>query len=146
MVLLPLLGAAAALWGSTRLDGGPGSGTGLALVALAGAGGAIAVGGWGRRVVGALVAVAGLLAGWRALAADGAGAGRWVALLGAVLLVVAGVLVVRLATRLPTMGARYASPAARRASGDPDGDPDKDLWDGLSEGRDPTAAEVEDER
>jgi len=144
--MLPLLGAAAALWGATRLAGGPASGTGLALVALAGAGGTIAVGGWGRRVVGALVAVAGLLAAWQALATDGGGVGRWVALLGAVLLVVAGVLVIRFAARLPAMGARYASAATRRGSGDPD----KDLWDGLSEGRDPTAADVgsdaEDER
>ncbi|HEX2131259.1 MAG TPA: Trp biosynthesis-associated membrane protein [Actinophytocola sp.] len=142
MIALLLLGAAAALWGATRLDDGPGSGTGLALVALAGAGGTVAVGGWARRVVGALVVLAGLLGAWQAVVADGAGVGRWVALLGTGLLVVAGVLVIRLAARLPTMGARYASGAARRGSGDPD----KDLWDGLSEGRDPTAVEVEDER
>jgi Tryptophan-associated transmembrane protein (Trp_oprn_chp) len=129
------LGAAGALWGATRLDGGLGSGTGLALLALAGAGGTVAVGGWARRVVGGLVTVAGGLAAVQVFTADGTGIGWWISLLGAVLLVVTGILVVRFAGRLPTLGARYRPVNARGASGDPD----KDMWDGLSEGRDPTA-------
>jgi hypothetical protein len=140
MVLL--LGAAAALWGATRLTGGPDSGTGLALLALAGAGGAVAVGGWARRAVGAVVVLAGLAGGWQALASAGAGLGRWTAVLGAVLLVLAGVLTVRWAAALPTLGARYRAAAPAERSGDPD----KDMWDGLSEGRDPTVGVGEDER
>lgn len=135
MVLL--LGAAGALWGAGRLPDGPAAGGALAMVALAGAGGTVAVGGWGKRVVGGLVALAGLLAGVQVVAA-GTGPGRWVALLGAVLLVVAGVLVVRAAADLPTLGARYRS--AGRSGGS--ADPDRDLWDGLSEGRDPTLGET----
>ncbi|OLF04875.1 hypothetical protein BLA60_38590 [Actinophytocola xinjiangensis] len=137
-----LLAAAGAFWGSTALDDAPGSGAGLALVALAGAGGTLATGGWARRVVGGLVVLAGLLGAWQALAAGGAGLGRWTALLGALLLVAAGVLVIRFARRLPTLGARYRSANARTAPNDPD----KDMWDGLSEGRDPTVGKAEDER
>lgn len=141
MIALLLLAAAAALWAGTRLEDGPGSGTGLALVALAGAGGTVAVGGWARRAVGGLVTLAGLLGGWQAIAANGGGIGRWTALLGAALLVAAGFLVIRLAGRLPTLGARYRSANARTGSGDPD----KDMWDGLTEGRDPTIRKAEDE-
>jgi len=146
IVALLLAGAAAALWGSARLSWGtaaaPRFGEGVALVALAGFAGAVAVGGWAKRVVGGLVVLTGVLAGWAAIAADGAGGGRWIALLGAGLLVVAGFVVIRLAARLPTLGTRYRSANARRASGDTD----RDMWDGLSHGEDPTVRNVEDER
>jgi hypothetical protein len=142
IVMVTLLVAAAALWGATQLDDGPGSGTGLALVALAGAGGTVAVGGWARRGVGGLVVLAGLLGAWQALTADGTGIGRWTALLGDVALVAAGVLVIRHAARLPALGARYRSANARTTSGDPD----KDMWDGLTEGRDPTTGRAENEQ
>lgn len=142
IVWLTLLAAAGALWGSTALEDGPDSGAGLALVALAGAGGTLASGGWARRVVGGLVVLAGLLGAWQVLVADGGGLGRWTALLGTLLLVAAGSLVIRFAERLPTLGARYRSANARTASGDPH----KDMWDGLSEGRDPTMGKAEDER
>lgn len=145
-VTVLLLGAAAALWGSTRIAWGtattPRFGTALALVALAGFAGAVAVGGWAKRAVGALVVLVGLLAGWAALAEGVHGAGGWIALLGAVLLVAAGALVIRFATRLPTLGARYRSVNARGASGDSD----KDMWDGLSRGEDPTVRNPEDDR
>lgn len=140
------MGAAAALWGSARLDWGtpaaPRFGEALALVALAGFAGAVAVGGWVKRAVGAVVVAAGLLAGGATLATDGSGPGRWIALLGAGLLVAAGFLVIRLAARLPTLGARYQSANARRGSGDRD----RDVWDGLSRGEDPTVRGAEDER
>jgi MFS family permease len=146
IVALLLVGAAAALWGSTRLSWGtaetPRFGEALALVALAGFAGAVAVGGWVKRVVGAVVVAAGLLAGGVTLATGGSGAGRWIALLGAVLLVVAGFLVIRQAARLPTLGARYQSANARPASGDSD----RDMWDGLTHGEDPTVRGAEDER
>jgi hypothetical protein len=148
-----LLGAAAALWGATDIrwvstpdlppghlstgTGGP-SFTALALFALAALLGMFAVGGWPRRVLGAIVVVAGGYVCWQAF--DTAGAkdmfsGRGLALLGGVLLVAAGVLVIRYATALPTMGSKYQRGNAERLSGDPD----KDMWDGLSHGEDPTA-------
>jgi len=146
IVALLLVGAAAALWGSARLTWGtaetPRFGEALALVALAGFAGAVAVGGWVKRVVGAVMIAAGLLAGGVTLATGGSGIGRWTALLGAVLLVGAGILVIRMAARLPTLGARYQSANARRGSGDRD----KDVWDGLSRGEDPTVRGAEDER
>jgi hypothetical protein len=142
---LLLAGAAAALWGSTRLAWGPATpsfGGALALVALAGFAGAIAAGGWAKRVVGAVVAAAGVLAGCLAVAAGGTGPGRWIALLGAVLLVAAGFLVIRHAGRLPTLGARYQSANARAGSGERH----RDMWDGLSNGEDPTVDDAERER
>jgi hypothetical protein len=143
IVALLLAGAAAALWGSTRLAWGPetpGFGGALALVALAGFAGAVAAGGWAKRVVGAIVAAAGLLACWLVIAASGTGPGRWIALLGAVLLVAAGFLVIRHAGRLPTLGARYQSANAPGRSGDRH----RDMWDGLSQGEDPTVDDGEE--
>jgi Tryptophan-associated transmembrane protein (Trp_oprn_chp) len=141
MVALLLAGAAAALWGSTRLDWGtattPRFGEALALVALAGFAGAVAVGGWVKRVVGAILGLAGLLAGVHALTTGAAGPGRWMALLGAALLLVAAAVVIGFAARLPTLGARYQSANARRSSGDTD----RDVWDGLSRGEDPTSSD-----
>jgi MFS family permease len=146
IVALLLAGAAAALWGSARLSWGtaatPRFGEAVAFAALAGFAGAVAVGGLAKRVVGGVVVLTGVLAGWAALAEGGTGAGRWIALLGAVLLVVAGLVVLRFAPRLPTLGARYRSANARRGSGDRD----KDMWDGLSHGEDPTVRNVEDDR
>jgi Tryptophan-associated transmembrane protein (Trp_oprn_chp) len=143
---LLLVGAAAALWGSGRLDWGtdatPRFGEALSFVAVAGFAGAIAVGGWAKRLVGVVVALAGVLAGGATVAADGTGIGRWTALLGALLLVAAGILVIRGAARLPTLGARYQSANARPRCRDAD----RDLWDGLSQGEDPTERNVEDER
>lgn len=157
MIVVALLGAAAALWGASTLAWGdtpapdrPGTGDGtdagspdltaIALLALAGLAGVFAVGGWLRRVLGAILAAAGVYTGWRAIDAQVEGgfsvwSGRGFAFLGAVLLLAAGALVIAHATRLPTMGARYETANARARTGDPD----KDMWDGLSEGEDPTA-------
>jgi hypothetical protein len=154
IVVVALLGAAAALWGATEvtwaLDSPPespsGLGTGgtggpsftaLALFALAGLLGMFAVGGWARRVLGAITVVAGGFVCWRAVAEAGEWGlwtGRGLALLGGVLLAAAGVLIVHHATRLPTMGARYQLADTGRRSGDPH----KDMWDDLSDGEDPT--------
>lgn len=162
-----LLGAAAALWGATELNwipapavppnrhpglgtggvGGTGVGTSggtggpsftaLALLSLAGLLGMFAVGGWLRRVLGAIIVVAGGYVCWQAFATAGDKdmfTGRGLALLGGVLLVAAGLLVIRYASALPTMGSRYQLAGTERRSGDPD----KDMWDGLSHGEDPT--------
>ncbi|MFI7676813.1 Trp biosynthesis-associated membrane protein [Actinophytocola sp. NPDC049390] len=161
IIAVLLLGAAAALWGAGSLDWFPGppepapedpgspyllepgtreapSFTAVAWLALASLAGVFAVGGWMRRLLGAIVVVAGGWVCWRAVDTPGPFellSGRGVAVLGGVLFLAAGVLVVVHAATLPTMGARYDRANATRRSGDPD----KDMWDGLSEGEDPTA-------
>ncbi|MGH3431999.1 MAG: Trp biosynthesis-associated membrane protein, partial [Thermocrispum sp.] len=57
------------------------------------------------------------------------------ALLGGVLVAAAGAVLAARGHRLRRLGARYESPAAKRATEDPD----DDLWQALSDGRDPTA-------
>lgn len=145
-VVLALVAGAAALWGASRLSWATdaqadGDATRalvpLALVALAGVAGAVAVGGWARRVLGALLVLAGGFAVWRGafpgVGPDSPFAGRGLAMLGGLLVVLAGVLLVWFAARLPTMGGKYRAESAGRS-----GDPDKDLWDELSAGSDPT--------
>lgn len=148
IAVLALLAGAAALWGSSRLSWTePGSDIGadadakrmlvpLAMLALAGVAGAVAVGGWARRVLGVLLVLAGGLAAWQGVfadvAADSPFAGRGLAVLGGVLVGLAGGVLAWFAARLPAMGGKY------RATGR-SGDPDRDLWDELSAGDDPTA-------
>jgi hypothetical protein len=120
----------------------------LALLALASIAAILAVGGWPRRVVGVLVALVGVAAVWIGVS-DLSGvfgarpsgyptgevlSGHGLALLAGVFLMVAGVLVVRAADRLPRLGANYETPRAARQVHDPD----RELWHALSDGRDPT--------
>ncbi|GAB3905660.1 Trp biosynthesis-associated membrane protein [Kibdelosporangium lantanae] len=134
-----LLAAAALLWGASRLPWGtetPAAPVPLALLALAAIAGVLATSGWARPVVGVLVALAGLAAGWTAFdggLAHGVGA-RVLALVGALVLVGAGVVLVRSGQRMPRLGGSYQTPAAARGN-EP---PDKELWRALSEGKDPT--------
>jgi hypothetical protein len=162
MVAAALLGAAAALWGATEVswvpaadpppDAHPGLGSGtvdgtggpsftaLAWLALASLLGMFAVSGWARRLLGAVIVVAGGFVCWQAIATEGEWdllTGRGLALLGGVLFAAAGVLIVNYAARLPTMGARYQLANAERRSGDPH----KDMLDDLSDGEDPTRHE-----
>ncbi|WP_410589190.1 Trp biosynthesis-associated membrane protein [Amycolatopsis sp. lyj-23] len=166
MVLALLLGALA-LWGASRLtwfaefrDGGV-RGTvlyretgeqratalvPLALLALAGVAGLVATGGWARRVLGVVLALAGAAAIWSGVAGvrfSGYAAGLPVTemLLGRGLAVVAGMLVaagglaaVKGAGGATRLGTKYAAPATRKKVRDPD----VQLWDALSEGEDPT--------
>ena len=145
--VLALVAGAAALWGASRLSWATAAQADtdakrvlvpLALVALAGVAGAVAVGGWARRVLGGLLVLAGGFAIWHG-AFPGTGpdspfAGRGLAMLGGLLVVFAGVLLAWFAARLPTMGAKYRAQTTTGRSGDPD----KDLWDELSAGADPT--------
>ena len=162
IIAVLLLGAAAALWGANDISWhpaapvqqGPQDGavlnpgvdleperpsfTAVALLALASLAGVFAVSGWMRRLLGGIVVVAGGWVCWEAIRAGGEFAlltGRGLALLGGLLFLAAGVVIVVHAATLPTMGARYERANAERRSGDPD----KDMWDGLSEGEDPTA-------
>ncbi|MEU1418462.1 MULTISPECIES: TIGR02234 family membrane protein [unclassified Kitasatospora] len=134
---------------------------GLALVAMAAALAVFAVRGAGRIAVGLLTLLAGL--GAAATAAAGAGdsaaldgeAARklalsgttatevghtgwpWVALVGGLLLALAGLLVVRYGRSWPAMGSRYDAPtrtAPAKAAETP-----ADLWKALDRGEDPTA-------
>ncbi|WP_433377629.1 Trp biosynthesis-associated membrane protein [Actinoplanes sp. CA-142083] len=91
--------------------------TGLALVALAGTGALLATSGWLRRVVGALLALAGVgivigaIAGRAGLdpGSAGAGATAWPILcaLGGLIITAGGLTAARLGHRWPRMSARY---------------------------------------
>jgi hypothetical protein len=154
-----LLGAAVALWGSSRLAwttervGHPGtditsvlSHTGgelkplvpLAVLALAGVAAAIALAGWPRRLLGVVLAVAGV--GAVALSVGGTDFfpwGRILAALGGLLMIVAGVLLVRFGAAIPRLGAAY-----QRTGGEPSAeDSDHEMWQALSLGKDPTTDE-----
>jgi tryptophan-associated transmembrane protein len=166
-VLTVLLLGSLALWGSSRLvwtaqarDGGvrgivldtqtgaqlSGGLVALAVLALAGVAGMVATGGWPRRVVAVVLAVAGVAACWVAvngLRFGGYPAGAPVAEIftGRGLAVVAGLLVIagalvgfRHAMVMPRLGARYSAPSVKKSARDPD----TTLWEALSEGEDPT--------
>jgi hypothetical protein len=126
---------------------------GLALVALAGAGALLATRGLPRRVVGALLALAGFGIGAGAVAGRaglqvgvaGAGATWWpaVCVLGGALIALGGLAAARHGHEWPGMGARYErhAPESRPAHG---GDEDQRLdtraaWDALDRGDDPTS-------
>ncbi|HKS48753.1 MAG TPA: Trp biosynthesis-associated membrane protein [Amycolatopsis sp.] len=166
-IVAALLLGAAALWGASHLvwsahtrDAGvrgivletrtgaeiSGALIPLALLALAGVAGMIATGGWPRRALGAVLAIAGLAACW--VAVDGmrwsgypAGAplaqilaGRGLAAFGGILVTVGGLLAVKRAANMPRLGARYSAPSVKKTARDSDAE----LWEALSEGDDPT--------
>jgi uncharacterized membrane protein (TIGR02234 family) len=123
----------------------------LAILAVAGIAAVFAIGGWGRRLVGVLVGVAGLAAVW--VGVDGLPAvfgahpgdyplsqvviGHLLAVLAGLLVLAAGVQVVRHANGMPRLGGSYQTPSAAKRRRDPD----TELWQALSEGRDPTVNE-----
>lgn len=158
---------AAALWGASRLawlefpdadrpveitDGHPEAWlVPLALLALAAIAAVLALGGLARRLLGVLLALAGVavvVLAFTTTAADltwyGYGAGvparSWwppaLAGVGGALVLAAGVLLVLRGHTAPRMGAKYAAPGARKAR-QPEAD-DVDLWNALSDGEDPT--------
>ncbi|MGW3959817.1 Trp biosynthesis-associated membrane protein [Amycolatopsis sp. NPDC005003] len=167
MIVVALLLAALALWGASRLtwfaefrDGGV-RGTvlyretgeqratalvPLALLALAGVAGLVATGGWARRVLGVVLALAGVAAAWLGVAgvrfsgyADGLPVtqlllGRGLAVVAGILLAAGGLAALKGAGRATRLGAKYAAPATRKTVRDPD----VQLWDALSGGEDPT--------
>ncbi|MDX3188875.1 Trp biosynthesis-associated membrane protein [Streptomyces sp. MN03-5084-2B] len=167
MIVVGLLLGALALWGASRLtwfaefrDGGV-RGTvlyreigeqratalvPLALLALAGVAGLVATGGWARRVLGVVLALAGAAAIWTGVAgvrfggyADGLPVtemllGRGLAVLAGILVAAGGLAAVKGAGRATRLGAKYAAPATRKKVRDPDAE----LWEALSEGEDPT--------
>jgi uncharacterized membrane protein (TIGR02234 family) len=123
---------------------------GLALVALAGAGALIATRGLPRRVLGALLAVAGAgvaagaIAGRAAVAPGGAGAGGTIwpvaCVAGGLLVLAGGLWAARSGHEWPGMGARYER---RAAAPQPGAAVDQRVdtraaWDALDRGDDPT--------
>jgi hypothetical protein len=155
MVALPA--AALALWASSRLTWAtetrrlPGTDattlvdkTGadyaplvpLAVLALAGIAATVALGGWPRRIAGVLLVAAGLTAVFSGMFAypGSLTGGRFLAMAGGALLVIAGLTLVRRSDRMPRLGSSYETPAARKRADDSDGD----MWRALSEGEDPT--------
>lgn len=123
----------------------------LALLALAAIAAVLAIGGWGRRLVGVLVGLAGLASVWtgtsglsEVFGTHPAGypqsqvlIGHFLAMLAGLLVVGAAVVVFRNASTMPRLGGNYQTPSATRRRQDPD----TELWHALTEGRDPTANE-----
>lgn len=147
------LEAARAQTGSALAPGLPA----LALVGLAGVVAVLATRGRLRLVVGLVVTVDGLGALALALTAPPSGADtggwRWVAVVAAVVVALAGVAIAVRGRRWPTMGGRYDAPSGATATGaagashadapDPAGAQpaaqDRALWDAIERGDDPTA-------
>lgn len=166
-IILALLLGALALWGSSRMvwfaefrDEGvrgtvlytePGEQRAtalvpLALLALAGVAGAVATGGWLRRVLGVVLVLAGAAGVWSGVDGIKFGGfapglpgteivlGHLIAALGGILVALGGLAAIKWAGAARKLGARYAAPGAKAARKDPD----TELWEALSEGDDPT--------
>ena len=147
LAVAPLPSRRVALDGAAVVTGGQA----LALLGLAAVAALPATRTWGRQVVGALVALAGVglvvvvvralvdPAGVAPVAADvpaGEGLGPWpyAALVGGLLLAASGGLVLVRGRRWVAMGARYEAPAAEAPLSE------GDTWAALDRGEDPTAS------
>jgi hypothetical protein len=136
-VVVGQLLAAVALWGAAALGGDPAAAglRAVALLAVAGVAGTIASGGLLRRLIGGLLALAGVLAG--VIGVGGPLLAVLLALLGAALLLAAGAVLAVRGPMLPRMGSRFdptGGPAGKSRQ-----DPDRRMWDALDAGDDPTA-------
>jgi uncharacterized membrane protein (TIGR02234 family) len=133
----------------------------LGFVLLASFGAVVATRGWVRRGVGVIIAVSGSIVLVSAVAAGSATdvlednlaargwlggsytseivGWRWVVVGGAVLCVLAGLAVIRLATQWATMGSRYDAPAtAEPPVGAADSLSEAEVWKAIDRGHDPT--------
>jgi hypothetical protein len=140
--------AATRTWETVVTDAGPvggGERTGaavfpglsaLALVGLAGAGALVATRGLGRRVVGVLLALAGLALTGAGLIGLGHAQTAWPVLCaaGGLLVIAGGLATVARGHRWPGMGTRYERAARTRREGP------RDAWDALDRGEDPTVS------
>lgn len=106
----------------------------LAVLCAAAVAAVVALSGWVRRVLGGIVLVTGLGAAWIAAVTSGDLPPRALVVLGAVLVVGAGLLLLVRGQAMPRLGGNYQTPAAAKRSEDPD----KDLWRALERGDDPT--------
>ncbi|WP_300009668.1 Trp biosynthesis-associated membrane protein [Pseudonocardia sp.] len=144
---------------------------GVALLAVAGVAGVLAIGGVARRMVGVLLGVAGaaiVVVGASALVADpfAAAAGSLplpppggtadalrnrpgettpaplLAVVGGLVLLAVGAVVLVRERRLPRFGARYSAARGRDGAARPPADPDRAAWQDLDAGLDPTDGPV----
>ncbi|GAA4412981.1 Trp biosynthesis-associated membrane protein [Actinokineospora soli] len=106
----------------------------VALLALAGIAGLLALSGAWRRLLGVLLAAAAVYPVWVGLGAQALSWGSALAVAGGVLLAVAAAVVVLTGHRMPHMGSRYSAPSDSRNA-------QPDLWQSLSDGDDPTDAQ-----
>jgi hypothetical protein len=102
----------------------------LAFVALACAGGLLATRSWARLAVGVVLALGGFGLIATATTTDAVNAWPVVAVLGAVLVVAAGVLTLWRSRTWPAMGARYEARARDDSAAG--------MWDAIDHGHDPT--------
>ena len=135
----------------------------VAALLLAAVAATVALSGIARRALGVLVALAGVAAGWATIAqvitpptpaqlvsareglstggqpvgtsAVSASVWPWLAVLGAVVAVMAGVVLAVRERRMARLGARYAAPGTATEA---PADPDRAAWEQLDDGRDPT--------
>lgn len=127
----------------------------LAVLTLAAVAAVLALPGQVRRVLGVVLAAAGLLVLWLTLSGDAYDvawsgpapgydvtgdpdrtlAGPSAAIVGGLLLLTAGALLVLRGHRMPRLGAKYSAPGGKPAAKDSD----DDLWRALSDGEDPTS-------
>jgi hypothetical protein len=163
LACLGLVAAAALLWGASALTWhtttSPGrapvatsgaeaapSLSGFAWVALAGVAALVATGGPVRRVLAALLGLAGAavavigVGGWTHAGPSSTPA-PLLAVAGGLLLIAVGTFVLFREPRLSRLGARYAAPGTRAV----EIDPDRAAWQDLDAGRDPTAGPARDE-
>ena len=143
VVALLLLGAVA-LWGASAVTwDGSADRTGsdvvpaltpLALLCLAAIAAVVALSGWVRRVLGVVVLLAGAVAAFQGMDAEGSATGRGLVLLGAGFVVAAGVLLVVRGSAMPRWGGGYRTPGAAGKTADPE----RELWNALERGDDPT--------
>jgi hypothetical protein len=136
VVCAALLAAAAALEGAARLGAGAGL-RGVAVLAVAGVAASVALAGVARRVLGGVLAAAGV---GEALVVSWHSGGAVLAALGVALLVAAGAALLVAERSLARPGARYASRDAHRR----EIDPDRRAWEELDAGRDPTQGQAGD--
>jgi hypothetical protein len=102
----------------------------LALLSLAVGAAVLATGGWARRLLGVLTALAGAVPFGVVLSAPLPAAAATLCVLAGLAMVGAGALVAVRGHRMPGMGTRY------RTGGRPSGE--RSAWDELDAGRDPT--------
>ncbi|XVV02004.1 Trp biosynthesis-associated membrane protein [Actinosynnema sp. CA-248983] len=135
-----LWGSSSMTWGATRLEA---EATGAqvspallpaALLSAAAIAAVVALGGWVRRLVGAVLVLAGVAVGFTAVAAGPPVPALLVALAGTACVVGAGVVLLVRGGAMPRLGGGYQTPGAAKKSADPE----REMWNALERGDDPT--------
>ncbi|MDQ2588148.1 Trp biosynthesis-associated membrane protein [Saccharothrix yanglingensis] len=106
----------------------------MALFCVAAVAAAVALAGWMRRVLGALVVLAAIVVSRVVVAASPPAGAYAVALAGVLLMAAAGLLLLVRGAAMPRLGGGYQTPGAARRNADPE----RELWNALERGDDPT--------